>query len=43
MYRRQYFILRHQNSVLIKANRRLKRKLEAQEDFLFGPILDGFL
>ena len=43
MYRRRYFLQRKKIVMLIKVNKRLRRQLRANEDFLFGPLLDGFL
>jgi len=50
VYRRGYVLQRREISYLKKYIQRLKRKihkidraLKSQEDFLFGPILTGFL
>jgi hypothetical protein len=43
MYRRAWVVQRKEISFLKKMNRRLKRQVREFENFLFGPILDGFV
>ena len=39
MYRKAYMNQRKENASLRKVNRKLRRKIKAHEDFLFGPLM----